>query len=359
MKTLQMVVMFIVWMIVIPSFAGVLPTHFVEKKGKRISSIYLTGWLSILAIFEVIGTVVTIIGGTLSDIILIFSPIVALAALAGAMVVVTGFVKSRWDEVIIIPKFSDIDKKDIWTWALFAILLILQIVLAFFIATPDADDSSYIANALAADLKDSLFRINPYTGEECNLNIHTSLSMFPIFYGFLSRQMGVHAAFLAHKLMPPIFIILSYVAFYKVATELLRDDKTNISVYMVLISGIQLFGASSPYSNEVLFLTRTWQGKSIFANMAVPAVFYILLRISKNVSARSEGADKPIIGYFVLLAGANLVGIFASVLGALLLLLYEIVMFIVIAMRKRYPKVLFGLASLFPCVIYILLYLYG
>ena len=131
---------------------------------------------------------------------------------------------------------------------------------------------------------------------------------------------------------------------------------------MVIMAGIQLFGNYSIYTNETFFVTRTWQGKSVLANIAIPAAFYILLRIcARTERERTDDEMKygtGLIGLFSVLFAVNLVGALASSLGMLLLCVLEGIMLLIIAIRNKCVRVIpAGIISVIPCVVYMLLYM--
>ena len=357
MEIIQQIMCLILWLLIIPFFVGIIPTYLIEPKNKKITTIYLCGWLLSIAIFQVIGSAFVLTSRSLTDLVFVYSFVIFFISVSGALIVVLGMVRNTTVEYFHIPNFKSLKLRDWLTWGVFAILLGFQLLHSFLMATPNGDDSYYLSISVMADKLDALFNLSPYTGYTEEFHFRHALSQFPIFYAFLARVSGIHATVIAHRYMAPALIGLTYLIFYKIGDALFENDKEKVPVFMVLISGIQLFGASSIYSNEVFLLTRTWQGKSLLANIAIPAMFLILLRISKCSERNNESLDNGFFGYYVLLALTNIIGGFASGLGLLLLALFEGLVLVIIAIRNRRSMVIIaGLFSLLPNMIYMLLY---
>lgn len=359
MALIQSITFFILWLVIIPLFSGVLLVSVVETKHKRPSSIYLCGWLLMIAIFQIIGSACVFMGKPLSTLTVYFSSVMFVCTVAGLFLVVYGLVNRTFSENFKFHNIKNISLINRLTWLLFVLMLAFQLVVSYFLEMPNGDDAYYISIALMADKLDGLFVLSPYTGYTEELNFRHAMSQFPIFYAFLAHQSGVHVAIVAHRIIPLVFVVITYLIYYKAASALFDDDENKVPIFMVLISGVQLFGASSIYSNEVFFLTRTWQGKSILANIAIPASFVVLLQISKCTENMNK-QGKRWIGYLLILSLVNIIGGFASGLGLLLLVIYESIVLTIIALRnKKMGVILGGMVSMIPSAIYIFLYVFG
>jgi len=352
----QLIIFFILWLVLVPIFSGVPLVSLITKNHKRPSSIYLCGWLLMISIFEIIGVACVVLGKPLSTLTVYFSGVMFAFSISGLLMVVFGMVNKTFSENFQFHNIRNVTLINRLTWLLFILLLGFQMFVAYYLDTPNGDDAYYVAIAHIADKLDGLFVLSPYTGYREGVDFRHAMSQFPIFYAFLARQSGLHVAVVAHRIIPIVLILITYLIYYKIASALFDDDEDKVPIFMVLIAGVQLFGASSIYSNEVFFLTRTWQGKSILANIAIPASFAILLYISKSTE-KKKNSDHKWMGYMLLMALINIVGGFASGLGILLLLIYESIVLLIIAIRnKRMTILLGGFISFIPSIVYILMY---
>lgn len=362
MSILQQAGCFILWLCLIPVLVGIIPSYLLEKGKKRIGTIYFSGWIFMLAFFQIISSIMVLSRQSLSELAWLFSTVMYLLALAGCFVMLVGisrdslrgyFYASRWG------RMSGVERA---TWVFFVFLVCFQLFLSVYVSTPDGDDAYYVTHAQIAAQKDTMYLENAYVGGYGALDARHVLAPFPMFIAFLSRKSDMHASAVAHTILPLALIILTYLIYYKIACVLFPDrEREKRSVFMTLMVGMQLFGSYSIYTNETFFVTRTWQGKSVLANIAIPAAFYILLRIcAYTESERTDEETKygtTLPSLMLALLAVNLVGALASSLGLLLLCFLEGLFLAIIAVRNRRFRVIpAGMISMLPCVIYILIY---
>lgn len=362
MSILQQAVCFIVWLCLIPMLAGIIPSYLLEKGKKRIGTVYLSGWIFMLAFFQIIASIMVLSRQSLSELAWLFSAVMYFMALAGCFVMLVGISRESARGYFFAPSWRRMSGSERATWVFFIFLVCFQLFLSVYISTPDGDDAYYVAHAQIAAQKDTMYLENAYVGGYGALDARHVLAPFPMFIAFLSRKSNMHASAVAHTILPLALIILTYLIYYKAASILFPDhEREKRSVFMTLMVGMQLFGSYSIYTNETFFVTRTWQGKSVLANIAIPAAFYILLRICAYTEV--ERTDEEIEygttlpGLMMTLLAVNLVGALASSLGLLLLCFLEGLFLVVVAVRnKRFSVIPAGMVSMVPCIIYILIY---
>lgn len=318
-----------------------------------------------LAVFQLLAVPMVLTKQTLSDLTWLFTTVVCSFSLAGVFVLLVGVRKDSLRDYFVVPDWKCMDRNERGTWIFFILLVLFQIVMSFAVSTPDGDDAYYVAHAQIAALKDTMYLEDAYTGVYRGLDARHVLAPFPMFIAFLARKSGMHAAAVAHSVLPAVLTVLTYLIFYKISSVLFPDrEKNRRSVFMVLMAGIQIFGGYSIYTNETFFVTRTWQGKSVLANIAIPAALYILLRICAYTETKQTNEEQrygtTLAGLAAVLFAVNLAGALASSLGLLLLGIMEGVLLLVIAVRNRKMSILpAGVVSMIPCAVYMLIYIYG
>lgn len=350
-----------IWLLVLPLCIGIFPASIIRKKQKSLTMIYLSGWLVMIAFFQVVGFAFVYMQRSLTDLSFVYMISMDVLGFAGLVFIMFDVVRKGFSDYLELPKIKKMPLKDILTWSVFGLTIIGQMCLAFFIQTPNGDDAYYIGVANIADQMDKMYNINPYTGWSQPLDYRHALSLFPIFYSFLARQCDIHVAIVAHTIMPPVLILITYLIYYQIGKALFENDNSKNSVFMVLISGLQIFGASSELSNEVFFLTRTWQGKSILANIAIPAAFCLFLKLARfgKNRERTKVVCFEFAGYFGLLMLVNILGGFASGLGLLLLMIYEGLVLLIISIRNKSAWFIAGgFVCMIPCFIFMYIYVF-
>ena len=94
-----------------------------------------------------------------------------------------------------------------WLW-IALVLIAAQICVASLLAHMDADDAFYVGTATTAVHTDTIFSVNPYTGNAYRkLPSRYVLSPFPIFLAVISQLCGgLHPAIVAHVIFPAVFM---------------------------------------------------------------------------------------------------------------------------------------------------------
>ena len=359
MNILKMVSELTVWFVLMPLLVGLFPCHLIVKNHKRLSTIYLCGWLLMISVFQIVATFFVIKGYTLTGLALCYALIMAVLLVVSTAFALTRIVRNGIAEYIHIPDPKSLRKQDILTWILFYGILLMQLILSVIMAMPNGDDAYYVTMAVLADKTDRLFTINAYVGGTQDLHLRHALAQFSMFYAFIARMTGIHATIVAHTVMPAVLIIITYMIYGRIGYLLFNNDSTKLPVFMVLIALINTFGANSIYTSEVFFLTRTWQGKSMLANIIIPGAFAVMLMIAAETEKRKK-LSKKALGLFFVLFLVNIGAAFASSLGVLLISVMELVFLICVSIRNiNYRVILMALVSMIPCYAYVFIYMYN
>ena len=229
-------------------------------------------------------------------------------------------------------------------WLLFLASVGYQMYMAFAYASFDGDDAYYVVQSVLADQTGVLNRIRPYTGLSTDLDIRHALATLPLWIAYVARMTGIHATIVAHTLLPLIFIPLTYYVFVQIGRKLFSDGSVkNISIY----------------TNETFFLTRTWQGKSVLANLILLVELWLMLELcarEKNRERQEETGSQ--LSYWLLLAVNHIAAAMMTSMGAFLTALLFGITALVAAIRYRSWSILWKTAlCCIPNVIYLALLL--
>jgi hypothetical protein len=231
--------------------------------------------------------------------------------------------------------------------------------MAFAYASFDGDDAYYVVQSVLADQTGVLNRIRPYTGLSTDLDIRHALATLPLWIAYVARMTGIHATIVAHTLLPLIFIPLTYYVFVQIGRKLFSDGSVKLPIFLTLVSIMQIWGNISIYTNETFFLTRTWQGKSVLANLILLVELWLMLELcarEKNRERQEEtGSQLP---YWLLLAVNHIAAAMMTSMGAFLTALLFGITALVAAIRYRSWSFLWKTAlCCIPNVIYLALLL--
>lgn len=350
------IISLIFWLFAVPFAMGLLPVSLLPEKDRTPGCIFLSGYLVLFALFELIGIPVAILKvyNGFSTLCIIFA--IAAVLLGAFGVFYTLSMRKKGYNLSI-----NLDRKA-WTWEdkiymlLFVLLVGFQLYMSFTRASFDGDDSYYNVQGLIAQQIDTLYRINPNTGISAPLDARHALALFPIWEAFVGKMSGIHMTIVAHSIVPFVLLPLTYLVYYKIGQRLFREKRDRLPVFMVLMALFQMFGNVSIYTNETFLLTRTWQGKSVAGNLILPAVFWIFFCLFGKEKEEREKREQT--GYWLLLAVLNLAaGVSSSLAVMLCALLVAGLAFLFMIKEKSFGVLVKAGLACIPAAMYVLTYL--
>lgn len=363
-----------------PVGIGGLWTKGMGQKREKILNLYLAGFLSELAVFQLIAVPV-MVKEVYGMNLLVCLTTAVLAVLAGAGFIWTflrerGLRKPTGQAQACSLRKSTVpgagngarnrirraavqNPERLLFWLLFLASVGYQMYMAFAYASFDGDDAYYVVQSVLADQTGVLNRIRPYTGLSTDLDIRHALATLPLWIAYVARMTGIHATIVAHTLLPLIFIPLTYYVFVQIGRKLFSDGSVKLPIFLTLVSIMQIWGNISIYTNETFFLTRTWQGKSVLANLILLVELWLMLELcarEKNGERQEEtGSQLP---YWLLLAVNHIAAAMMTSMGAFLTAMLFGITALVAAIRYRRWSILWKTAlCCIPNVIYLALLL--
>ncbi len=357
---------------IIPLCVGMIPVNLMEKRYRSLGVTYIAGFLSTLAIFQIMTVPIVILQADGFRIIVpLFSVItIALGVLGVFLTWRTSRKESFSGDGEILPILRVLRKEESNTpvkklrnketreegllWIFVLILIGFQLFMALTTTSFDGDDAYYVVQSVLTDETDTLYRIRPYTGLSTGMDLRHALAVFPIWIAYIARMSGVHATIIAHTILPLVLIPITYWIYLEIGKKLLKRDRHKLPVYMIFICIMQIFGNVSIYTNATFFLTRTWQGKSLLANVVLPAIVWLVLWIFDSENYEKEHR----IGLWVLLVLTNFVAAMSSTASVFLTAMLIGVTGLVMGIREKDIQVPLRLMiSCVPLVIYGVIFL--
>ena len=346
----------VLWTAVLPSAAGLVPCALLPRRDRTPGRIILCGFLLTFGMFELAALPVLLLTplGDFALLVRIFRAVSLAAAVAGiALTAVRGGLAPRTG--------SRPPLKAQLLWLLFFGLLAFQLCMSYTHAFFDGDDAYYVTQSVLSYQTDTMYAYLPYTGITTTVDYRHALAMFPMWAAAVSRLASTHPTIVLHSFLPLVLIPLTDLVWVRCAAQLyageeLRRRQAMVPAFMVGMALLQIFGNVSIYTPENFLVMRTWQGKSLLANLVLPAGFMVLLEISRAAGARGDapaestaaapGMAAPLCTALLLSLAS---GLFTSMAPLLLLALMG-AGGLVIALRERQPRVLWGLlAATLPC----------
>ncbi len=174
-----------------PFCIGLFPVRFMpgEENKKDPVTVYLAGFLLILAVFQLLAVPIILMKPWgFPQIVTLYS--VLLVVLSAAGLIAGRTVLKKMAEAVT----GLFDKKGKFSWETFIYwliaggLIVFQIYMAYTHAFFDGDDAYYVAQSVIADQSNVLYRILPYTGLTTTVDVRHALATLPIWEAYLARM---------------------------------------------------------------------------------------------------------------------------------------------------------------------------
>ena len=341
---------------IIPLCVGLIPVKLMEKHYRSLGVAYISGFITTLAVFQIIVVPIVILHDRgMRLVVPLFTAVTVLVAAVGVFIAI----RDRKKNGSLIgkeglPQFSKFRKEEGAYWIVAILLIAFQMFMAFTLTSFDGDDAYYVVQSVLADETDTLYRILPYTGLSTSLDLRHSLAVFPIWIAYIARMSGIHATIVAHSVLPLVLIPLTYGIYYEIGKKILRREKHKLPIFMIFVSLLQIFGNVSIYTGSTFFLTRTWQGKSLLANVVLPAIIWLVLWIFDSENYEKEHR----VGLWVVLITTNFVAAMSSTASVFLAAVLIGVTGLVMGIKEKDIQIPLRLMiSCIPLVIYGVLFL--
>ena len=262
---------------VLPFCMGMLPVRYMKEEHKSFGMVWLSGWMMMFAVFEVLVVPFIVREASFSMAIQCYTVVIGILAVLFLFL-------GRSTVPACLRKWKE--ARPDWGQAMIMFLvltlIILQLIFAFYMQYLDGDDSFFVATSLTSQHTDTMYRFTPYYGANGGLDIRHALSPEPIFMAWLSEVSGIHVTIICHSYISILFLILMYCIYGQVGSQLFPLQRKNRWLFLLFLNIWYLFGNVSIYAAESFAYTRTWQGKAMFPNLMVPLLFLWLLYMAKN-----------------------------------------------------------------------------
>lgn len=312
-----MILKAVLWLLCVPFCMGMLTTRLLPTKKQTYGMIMINGYVVSVALFQCLYLAFVLAGSNSAKWLAVVFAIVsvvyaALSAVLGRSCIVQ-CEKNRRES-----KFS------VFT-IIFLLLVAGQLVLRLLQQVSDGDDAFFVASANVSAQSVYMNYIQPYTGGyTLKLDIRHAFSGIQIWIASLSRLTGIHAAIMAHCVLGIVVLLLHYGIVFEIGRSLFHEKKDAVGLFSFLAALINVFGNVSLYTPQTFLLTRTWQGKTILANLAVPLMFLLLIELY-NCRKRGE----KVHGIYILSAMIFVFALACATTGIVLMVVLGISLIII------------------------------
>lgn len=282
----------------------------VDKSHKNAVFLWISGQMLLWAGFQVICVPVILLEGHFRHVMIGYSVyLLVLLVLA----TVFWFRNPRGLRPVRQEKTAKSEKTEVLLWVIFAVLLLIQLVLAVVMVYGDGDDAYYVAISTAAQESGKMYQKIPYTGMNTELDVRHGLAPFPIWIAWLAQMTGISTVVVAKTLLPVVLISMTYGVFYLLGSRILFSGQS-VPLFLICTEVLVMFGDYSFYTVENFMIARSRQGKAALGSILIPMIFFLLLWLFR----RLQEEKKITVGFWMLLGAVMISCCLASTMGALL-----------------------------------------
>ena len=338
----------LLFILIFPYMLGRLIITFVKRDYHNLFSCYMLGLIYSWSIFQLICVPMTLCKAPFHVLAWVY-----LGIMVGILIFYLIFVAKQERNFIkttikSIPK----DRSFFITVGILCIIILVQTLIPVFSFTYiQADDASYIVQAIDNIRTDSLYQLNPYTGELYeNLIMKRALTSHSAYISFIAWLLNVSPTIVAHTFYPLWLTPVAYIVYYLLGKELLKNKKS-IVLFLIILSFVNIFGAYSHCSSSFRLLVLIYQGKAMLQVIMLPFVLWLLFQFGKENIGKYELfllLDCVIASCGLTMMGAGMTPLLIWIAGG-----------IQIVGNKLYKLIPYIIISCIPAMIYVAMYLFG
>ena len=244
--------MLFILLVAAPLGTGLMINRYVEKEVRSIGVTYISGFLMLLAAFQLLTVPIVFMDPWGFDkVVRLFTLLITLLTGFG-VIQALHFWRSKGRIFNEREFFWKKSKIEIMQWVLVFVLIFFQLFMAVTHASFDGDDAYYVAHSLATQETGTLYRVLPYTGRSTYLDMRHSMAVFPLWISYIAKIAGIHATIVSHTILPVFLIPLTYLIYYEIGKKLFKEKEYQLPSYMIFICILQIFGNVSIYNNVAL-----------------------------------------------------------------------------------------------------------
>lgn len=345
MIIIKLIICFFI-MFIVPILLGMLVNK--KTKNKNILLDFALGYMVEFSILQIIAIPMIFLNFKYTTLLYTWISIIFLLLIIS---IISNFKKELLKKENLLRILKKIKNETSMITIIAIILVLLQAAVPIMYTYTNDDDSFFVATATISIYENSMYRVAAEDGTFYGgLPSRYVLAPFSMYLAIVSSILNISPAIVAHSIFPPVFIILAYAIYTLLGEKLFNKDKTNVSIFIILLSILHIFGNYSDRTNFTYLLLRVWQGKAVLSSIMLPMIWFMFLNCIEE--------DKKLINW-----GMLLITMFASLLVsemsiALAPMTLMMLAFVFAIRDKKISYLLKSAVCVIPSVIYFLVYLF-
>lgn len=247
----------------------------VRKKENSAVLAVISGYLLYFAVFEIIALPMVLSLKPLSTLAKVWGILLA-AAVAAALI----WCFSDWSQQM--RRILSVFKEHKGFLILLLACIGIQCLMGMLYSDNSADAAYYVGTVNTAVYTDTMGRFNPYTGAPIShFSARYIFSCYPMHNAVVCALTGIHPLIQTKTIMAAVNIFLSNLIVYEIGLKMFKNHKVKADLMVCFVCLIHLF-SNTIYTDGTFLLTRSYEGKSILANIIFPMVLYCAIRLYQD-----------------------------------------------------------------------------
>lgn len=261
-------------LIILPIILGALPLKYTKEK-HSICFLLIVGYLIQFSLLEIIAIPMILLKTSFTLLLYSWGASIALLAILSIVLNISSI---NYKNI-----FEKLKRKINFLSIIAVIVIMIQVLISVFFTHTDGDDSFYIGTATTTIEENSMYLVSAYTGKmEDTLLVRYVLAPFSMYNAIISSLIKTNPVITAHLIFAPVFIVLSYLVYMEIAFKLFNKNKDDVSLFLIFLGIINIFGNVSIYTTSSFLLFRIWQGKAFLCNIILPALWLVVWNYVEN-----------------------------------------------------------------------------
>lgn len=298
-----------------------------KKRRNHLTDVILYGAIFFFACFQIIGQI-CIITHQNSKVPCYFTVILLFVTM------IVSFQKRGLDDTrYYIKRYRYFTKKKKCLRKWIAIMMIGIAIVCSYLFNENADDGFYISLInMNTDSNQIYPNIEPSLGYGSDAQLRRyEIASYELFVSVLCQLTNISPSIMCHSVLPFLFIILSYSAYYLLFRTISKKNQFSLKV-LVIFTVLLLFEGYSRWSIGITLFSKMWQGKAIFLNLVLPVVWSNLLKITFQKHYKTE---------ILWLFFTNVAGIFFTPVALFLITFSYIGFCLYLLLKRKIPKIFY------------------
>ena len=328
------------------ALVGYIMCKVIKYKAEFVECIFL-GFLGYFSLFQCVALWLVLMKKTLNILIVAWG-LVFLVILAVFFV----FLKRQrtWKESGGIKSVSECVRNGIKNPYLIVCIL-LMIFMCYFSAIQNQwgwDTAYYIGTVSTTIDTNTMYQYSGETGRQFGeIPFRYALSTFYMNSSVFCKVSGIAPVLFQKYVVGTLCVLLHFIVLYLIGKELFKEESQK-KFWFVIIAGMLNFFFVSEYTTSQFLLIRSYEAKAFCGNVIIPAVFWALLRIHKEMEKKENWK----ILFLVTFASVPV-----SMSAILIVPLVVLISILADALVSKKRKIIgYGLLCLIPNGIYLIMY---